>query len=191
MPSVEQNAFKLTDHWIRVHPEQGIKAVKPDQTLRSQVAPVREFLRIIVVDDKEKAAAVRQRLGRGDLFGNVAHDLSIDPTAPGGGYIGDMELSEMDPKLAAAAAQLPYGGTSDLIEQGNGGMVLHRLDRDFKFQANQLFDQAVALKERGDLKGSIQKVQQALDVYPTSYARLRLWEPPWERREMRNARHKF
>jgi superkiller protein 3 len=77
-----------------------------------------------------------------------------------------MALPEMDAKIAAAAAQLPYGSTSGFIPQGSGGIILHRLERDFKYNADQLFEQAVALKERGDRSGAIQKVEQALAVYP-------------------------
>jgi hypothetical protein len=53
MPAVEKNAFKLTDHWIRVHPEQGIRVAKQDALPRSTIVPQREFLRVIVVDDSD------------------------------------------------------------------------------------------------------------------------------------------
>ena len=45
----------MTDHWIRVHPEQGIKSPKHDESLRSQIQPLREFLRIIVTDDARES----------------------------------------------------------------------------------------------------------------------------------------
>lgn len=165
MPSVEKAEFHLVDHWIRVHPEQGIKAEQQDDALRSKVAPKREFLRIIVVNEGAQAA-VKQRLAKGDSFSAVAHDLSADPTAPGGGFIGEMALTDMDSTLAAEAARLPYGGTSGVIQQNGRVIVLHRLDRDFKYEANRLFEQAVALKKQGDLKGALKKNQQALDIYP-------------------------
>jgi tetratricopeptide (TPR) repeat protein len=166
MPSIEKNSFRLTDHWIRVHPEQGIEAKTPHEELRSTVTPKREFLRIIAVENSAQADAAQARLAKGESFGTVAHAVSIDPTAPGGGYIGGMELKDMSAKLAAAAANLPYGGTSGIVDSGDRHIILQRLPRDFKWKADQLFQQASALKERGDLKGAILKDQEALGIYP-------------------------
>ncbi|MBV8476933.1 MAG: peptidylprolyl isomerase [Acidobacteria bacterium] len=166
MPPIQKGAFLMTDHWIRVHPEQGLRAATHGDKLRSRVEPKREFLRIIVTEDRTKADAAAQRLSSGDSFSKVAHDMSIDPTAPGGGFIGDMDLSQMDAKLAAAAAQLLYGETSPVIDLRNRCIILHRLSRDFKWEANRLFEDATSLKSHGDVKGAIAKDQQALDVYP-------------------------
>ncbi len=166
MPTVDSNSFHLTDHWIRVHPEPGSKAQPDNASLRSQVVPRREFLRLIVTENDEQAKAATQRLAKGDSFSTVAHDLSVDATAPGGGYVGDMELSEMDPKLASSAAHLPYGGTSEVIKVGSNRMILYRLPRNFRWQADQLFLEASELKDRGNLSGAIAKNQEALQVYP-------------------------
>jgi tetratricopeptide (TPR) repeat protein len=137
-----------------------------DESLRSQVAPKREFLRMIVVESDEKASTAIQRLAKGESFSKVAHDLSIDPTAPGGGYVGDMELSDMNPRLAAAAAHLPHGGNSGVIEVGSNRIILYRLPRDFKWEADRLFREASDLNNRGDRAGAVEKDQQALQVYP-------------------------
>jgi tetratricopeptide (TPR) repeat protein len=166
MPSIQQGSFLMTDHWIRVHPEQAIKAAAHDDKLKSRVEPKREFLRIIVVEDRAKAEAASQRLASGPSFTDVAHSMSTDPTAPGGGFIGEMQLSQMDPKLSAAASELQYGATSPIVELGDRWIILHRMSRDFKWEANQLFLKASALKTSGDLKGAIDKDQQALQIYP-------------------------
>jgi predicted CXXCH cytochrome family protein len=166
MPRVDQGVFHMTDHWIRVHPEQGIQPAKHDENLRSQVAPLREFLRIIVVDERQKAEGVAERLADGEEFSDLAHDLSIDATAPGGGYAGEMWLPEMEPKLAAAAAKLGYGETSGIVDLGNRWMLLQRMPRDFKTGADALFEQASALKAAGDIKGALEKNRQALRIYP-------------------------
>jgi predicted CXXCH cytochrome family protein len=166
MPRVDQGVFHMTDHWIRVHPEQGIQSAKRDESLRSQVQPLREFLRILVVDERQKADSAADRLAKGESFFDVAKDLSIDNTAPGGGYFGEMWLSEMEPKLAAAAAQLGYGETSGIIDLENRWMMLQRMPRDFKEDADKLFEQAAALKAGGDIKGALEKDGQALKVYP-------------------------
>jgi predicted CXXCH cytochrome family protein len=166
MPRVDQGVFHMTDHWIRVHPEPGTGPAKQDKSLRSEVQPLREFLRILVVDEKQKADSAATRLAKGESFSDVAKDISIDNTAPGGGYFGEMWLSEMEPKLAAAAAQLGYGETSGIIDLENRWMMLQRMPRDFKEDADKLFEQASALKASGDIKGALEKDGQAIKIYP-------------------------
>jgi predicted CXXCH cytochrome family protein len=166
MPRMDQGVFHMRDHWIRVHPEQGIHAAKQDENLRTQVVPLREFLRILVVDQREKVESAVARLAQGADFSDVARDLSIDETAPGGGYVGEMWLAQMEPKLAAAAAKLGHGETSGVIDLGNRWMMLQRMSRDFKEDADKLFEQASALKAAGDIKGALEKDGQALKVYP-------------------------
>jgi predicted CXXCH cytochrome family protein len=166
MPQVDQGVFHMTDHWIRVHPERGIPSARHDVTLRSQIPPLREFLRIIVVDQRQKAEDVAARLAKGEEFSDLAHDFSIDDTASGGGYLGEMWLSEMQPKLAGAAAKLRYGEASSIVDVGDRWMLLQRLPRDFKTDADALFEQASALKAAGDIKGALEKDNQALRAYP-------------------------
>ena len=166
MPSVSENAFHLTDHWIRVHPEQNASVHQPDAALRSRVEPKHEFLRIIVVATHDEAVKAIQRLAKGESFTTVAHDVSMDPTASGGGYIGDMDLSQMDERLRSAAARLEYNETSGIIDLNNRCVILHRMPRDFKEQAAQVFQQATALKAKGDLKAAVEKDQEALRIYP-------------------------
>jgi len=166
MPLVDEGVFHMTDHWIRVHPEQGNKSAKHDESLRSQIPPGREFLRIIVTNEGAKAEMAAQRLLNGEAFFDVAHDVSTDATAPGGGYLGEMWLSQMDPKLAAAAARLKAGETSGIIDMGDRWIILQRMPRDFRWEAGQLFQQASALKLRGDIRGALRKDEEALKIYP-------------------------
>ncbi|HVN04813.1 MAG TPA: peptidylprolyl isomerase [Bryobacteraceae bacterium] len=166
MPRVDQGVFQMTDHWIRVHPEQGIHAAAHDPGLQPQFAPLREFLRILVVADREKAERAAAKIAQGNAFSDVAHDVSIDETAAVGGYAGEVWLSQMDPKLAAVAAKLGYGETSGIIDMGNRWMMLQRMPRDFKVGAEALFEQAAARKARGDSKDALAKDVEALRVYP-------------------------
>jgi len=167
MPSIPLNGFKVADHWIAVHPDQNIKAEKiPDADLRSLVAPKREYLELIATGDRAKAEGALHRLAGGDSFYDVAHETSMEPTAAAGGFVGDVQLSDMDPRLADAAAHLWYGETSGIIEQGSRYVILHRLPRDFKWQANELFLEAIRLRTLGDRKAAMAKAQAALKVYP-------------------------
>jgi predicted CXXCH cytochrome family protein len=166
MPGVDEGVFRLTDHWIRVHPEHGGVPARKDASLRSEVVPLREFLRIIVTDQEANARAAVERLAKGEAFFDVAHDISTDPTGPGGGYIGETWLAQMDSRLAAAAAKLRYEETSGVVDMGDRWAILHRMPRDFKLEAGRLFEEASALKARGEIKAALEKDQEALKIYP-------------------------
>lgn len=92
--------------------------------------------------------------------------MSMDPTASGGGYIGDMELSQMDARLRSAAANLDYGEMSGIIKLNDRCVILQRMPRDFKERAAQVFQQATAPNAKGDLKAAVEKGQEALRIYP-------------------------
>ncbi len=164
MQRVDSGTFHLTDHWIRTVPDG--KSRPRDESLRSQVTPVREFLRLIIVQNEQAKTEVSERLAKGESFAKLAHDLSVDGSAPGGGYIGEMKLAEMDSKLAEVAAHLPYGGISDFVQVGNAWMRLERMPHNFRWEANGLFQEAAALHEQGKLPAAVAKTQKALDVYP-------------------------
>ncbi len=107
-----------------------------------------------------------KRIASGEPFRDVARELSIDPSAGAGGYIGSTDLTQLNAALVPAAAKLWYGETSGVVDTGGRFVILDRLPRDFKWQADQLFQQASELKSRGDMKGALLKDQQALAVYP-------------------------
>ncbi len=135
MPTVQSDSFRLADHWIRVHPESGPPVQTRNKDFASQVIPKREYLRLIVVDSDGKMKTVQARLAKGDSFSTVAHDLSIDPTAPGGGFIGDMALADMDPQLAAAVAHLAHDANSDVVHISSNQMILHRSISRFQMES--------------------------------------------------------
>jgi len=166
MPVTDAGVFRLTDHWIRVHPEQGVTAARKEDSPRSRVRPLRQFLRIIVTENATTAQSAMERLAKGEAFFDVARDLSMDATAPGGGYLGEIWLAQMDAKLAAEAAKLSYGETSGVVEMGDRWVILGRMPRDFKLAANRLFEEASALKARGEIKSALEKDQEALKIYP-------------------------
>lgn len=166
MPAVQVDAFRVTDHWIRVQPELAPTQPTQNPAYRTQVIAKREFLRLISVATDEEMKAVTDRLAKGESFVSVAHALSRDQSAPAGGFIGDMALADMDPSLAAAAAHLEKGSDSDVIRVGNARLMLHRLSRDFRWDAGRLFHEAQSLNDQGDRSQAIKKAKQALDIYP-------------------------
>ena len=63
MPRVTKGSFTMVDHWIRVHPEQGVAANTHDDSLRTTVRPKREQLRMMVIEDQARATDSRRSPG--------------------------------------------------------------------------------------------------------------------------------
>ncbi len=166
MPGVQVDSFRVTDHWIRIQPDSSPRHRTQDPAFRSQVIPKREFLRLISVATDEDMKAVKERLAKGEPFGSVAHDLSVDQSAAAGGFIGDLALADMTPELRAAAVHLQKDSESDVIRVGNTLILLHRQSRDFRWIAGQLIREAQNLNDRGDRTLAIKEAKQALDSYP-------------------------
>ena len=164
MPAVEIGPFHLVDHQIRVHPEKGFPVHSNTDALQSQIPPKQECLRLIVTKTREDAEKAGQRLARGEPFSQVALDLST-VTLPGG-YLGSKQLTDLDNILAKVAVTMTYGETSGIIHDGDQWVILQRMPRDFKWQASQLEQQAEVLLRSGNPVAAIEKIQQALVVYP-------------------------
>lgn len=167
MPEVKKGSFHMVDHWIAVHPEQHTKVpAAREAAWNTRVRPRHVYLRIIVTDDAAKAEQAHARLQKGDAFFDVARELSLDPSATGGGYLGEMWLDRMDAKLADAAARLAPGGHSPVVDTGGRYVILARQPRDFRWQADQLQQQATTLRLQGRLDQAAEKYQEALRIYP-------------------------
>jgi predicted CXXCH cytochrome family protein len=175
MPGVQVDTFRVTDHWIRVLPDSPASTHHvQDPAFRSQVVPKREFLRVITVATDEDMKVVTDRLAKGESFSSVAHDLSKDENAQTGGFIGDVALADMDPGLAAVAAHLEQDSDSSVTRVGDTRVKLHRLSRDFRWDADRLYHEAQSLNEQGDRALAIKKAKQALDAYPYQLTGLNL-----------------
>ena len=68
MPDAVRGAFIMADHWIRVHPEQKTEVPAHNPAWRTTITPKRLFLRILVLDDEAKAAAIHKQLAGGRIF---------------------------------------------------------------------------------------------------------------------------
>ena len=165
MPSVQMGPLHLVDHVIRVHPEQIGPAATP-AGLRAQIPPVSEHLRIIATNSHDAAASAQTRLRSGESFYQVARELSVDQTAAIGGFLARKTLADLEPKQADEAARLNYGETSTVFESAGRWVILQRLPRDFRWQAEQLEKQAEELAARNEPVAAIGKAQEALIIYP-------------------------
>ena len=156
----------MVDHWIRVHPEQPVRPASHVQDLRSRVKPVSEFLRIIVLKDRGQAETVSRRLSQGEAFAALAREFSVDATAAIGGYLSAVRVADMDARLGEAASVLPYGERTGAIDMGDRWIMLQRMPRDFKWEAEQSHERAVTAKLQGDVRGALENEKQALETYP-------------------------
>jgi tetratricopeptide (TPR) repeat protein len=166
MPSVDVGPLHLVDHQIRVHPEQNVTAQSHDASLRSQINPVREVLRIIRNDDRDKIVEAKRQIEHGNSFYDVARALSEDATAAIGGYWGEKDVANLEPALIPVVTKLNYADISDITLASGKWCLIQRLPRTFKWQADQLQHEAEALLLRGEVSAALDKSQQALRVYP-------------------------
>jgi len=167
MPHQTRGAFIMADHWIRVHPEQKIDVAAHNLDWRTKVPPKHLYLRMIVFDKREKASAVRQQLLAGGSFFELARANSIDrATADTGGYLGDLDRSQLEPALSAAALKLQPGEISNIVASDGKYVTLQRLPRNFREDAAATFNQAMDLRKQGKLQESTNKLFDALKIYP-------------------------
>jgi predicted CXXCH cytochrome family protein len=166
MPAVDKGPLHLVDHLIRVHPEQNIKLPAGAIRVQTEITPIIEYLRLIATNTTESASAALDRLQQGESFYQVARDLSGDKSSVIGGYLGEVNLATLGSGLAERAAKLNYGETSSIVKSGDRWIILQRLPRDFRSDAERLEQEAEAIGAQGDSAGAVRKAQSALMIYP-------------------------
>ena len=81
-------------------------------------------LQIIRVETREAADSVVQRLKAGEAFDALASKLSIDASAPKGGYIGKVKLSALRPEIREALEGVEPGQMTAVVQTPAGYMIL-------------------------------------------------------------------
>jgi len=153
----------VADHWIRVHPEQRVPVTQDSPACRSQVTPRHEYLRMIAVDDRAKADALHQQIAAGASFFDLARANSTDrASAENGGYLGDVRGDQ----LPDAALALRPGELSGVVDLNGKYIILQRMPRNFREDAEAVFDKAMALRNRGDRQQAAAMMLEALKIYP-------------------------
>lgn len=166
MPEAQKGSFHMVDHWIRVHPEQGVKAGRRDPANHTTVAPKRLYLRWIVAESPAKAEEALGKLKAGEPFFSVAQQYSTDEHSMSGGYLGDMATTSVDPALAAAALKIDRGQFSPVVEVKGKPVIVYRMPRDFLYEAEQLNLEGTRLRESGHFAQAANKYLESLQVYP-------------------------
>ena len=162
-----RGAFVIAEHWIRVHPEQKVEVAAHNPAWRTTIAPKHLYLRTVVLDDRGKASAIRQQLLSGGSFFELARANSIDRgTGDNGGYMGDLNASQLDPAWSAAALKLQPGELSEVVEANGKYVMLQRMPRHFREDAEAVFNKAMDLRKQGKQQESINELLEALKIYP-------------------------
>src|SRR5579863_6468706 len=86
-------------------------------------------LEVIVVDTAMKAQEVLDRLKKGEDFATLSKQLSIDPSASNGGYLGDVDPASMRPELRTALQSLKPGELSRVVRVPTGFVILKVLSK--------------------------------------------------------------
>jgi len=167
MPDSIHGACHLANHWISVHPEQKTKVAAHNPAWRSTLTPKHLYLREIVSDDARKASALRQQLRAGGSFFELARANSLDKaTAINGGFMGDMQASQFDPAWSAAVLKLQYGEISDVVQANGKYLILKRLPRNFREDAEAKVNEAESLRKAGKQQESVAELIESLKIYP-------------------------
>ena len=162
-----RGAFVIAEHWIRVDPGQEIKVAARNPAWRTTIAPKHLYLRMVVLDSREKASAIRQQLLSGGSFFELARANSMDrETGENGGYLGDLEAGKLDPAWSAAALKLQPGELSDVVEANGKYVILQRMPRNFREDAEAVFNKAMDLRKQGKQQESMNEFLEALKIYP-------------------------
>jgi tetratricopeptide (TPR) repeat protein len=131
------------------------------------MTPKHLYLRMIELADRAKADEIRQQLTHGGSFFELARANSIDrDSAPGGGFLGDLETAQWNLAWSAAALQLEPGSLSEVIEGQRQYFILQRLPRTFRDDANAHFEKAMELRQAGNRQQSAAELLEALKIYP-------------------------
>jgi tetratricopeptide (TPR) repeat protein len=165
--ATDQPPFAISDHWIRVHPEQNVAVGQHLPAWRSTVPPKHVYLRMIAINDQPKADLIRQQLLSGASFFELARANSTDAsTSVNGGFLGDLDVSQLDPAWSKAALALEPGEVSNVIEVRGKYVILQKMPRNFREAAEFRFNNAMDLRKQGKRDESAHELLEALKIYP-------------------------
>ena len=104
-------------------------ATTPSVTLReiqvnATVDPVKKAPSVGALDDaREKAAAIRERIVKGEPFEKVAAEVSDSPSKANGGLIGPISRDEMNEELLKMIAKMKVGDITPVVNTATGAQL--------------------------------------------------------------------
>lgn len=150
-------------------PVERVEAEQYYRTHQQEFAlPERLRLHHLLVATAGEARRIEERLRAGEEFTALARELSLDPSAPGGGDQGEIAVDDLPPGFAAQVARLQPGEVSEPI-QASDGWHLFRLDerlearlRNFDEVEGEITDRL--RRQRGDALLA-RRLAEAADKY--------------------------
>ena len=120
-----------------------------------ETSGVKVNLQVIVLDTEARAQEALGRLKKGSKFADVAKEMSIDPNASSGGYVGETDASSLRPELRAAVEALQPGQVSGIVKVPTGFVIVKLLGRkqEQKGQSNVLASAAAGQVATGQGMG--------------------------------------
>jgi len=122
-----QNAYltkqieeRLTEERVQALYEEFVEANPPVEEIRASH---------ILVEQKEEAQAIAERVRGGEDFGDVARESSTGPSASSGGDLGYFQRGQMVPTFSEAAFALEVDQISDPVQTQFGWHVIKLTDR--------------------------------------------------------------
>jgi tetratricopeptide (TPR) repeat protein len=94
-----------------------------------QPEPRKVVLQSVVVESEARGEEVLRRIKAGEDFANIAKELSIDPSASNGGYLGEVDPAQLRPELREALVGLKPGETTNVIKVASGFVILKLLGK--------------------------------------------------------------
>lgn len=166
MPDAVKPPLHVADHWIRVHDNKA-SAQPPRREWRSTVIPKHLYLRMIALRTRQEAEDVRGQLVSGASFFELARAKSTDTSsAKNGGFLGDMAAARLYPAWSRSALALRPGELSQIIEAGGAYVIVERMPRNFREEAEQHYKKAMDFRKTGQQKQSAEELLEALKIYP-------------------------
>jgi predicted CXXCH cytochrome family protein len=167
MPDQTKPPLRVADHWIRVRPEKSGPVQKALAEWRTEVQPKHIYLRMIAVSERDKAESLREQIAAGGSFFDLARANSQDSgSARNGGYLGDLRTEQLPAAWAQTALALEPGELSQAVETGGSWLILQRLPRGFREDAEAHYNRAMDLRKTGQREQSAAELLEALKIYP-------------------------
>ena len=167
MPDAVKPPLHVADHWIRVHADKPVTHQREPTRVANHSTPKHLYLRMIAVENRQEAEDVRNQLSAGGSFFDLARAKSKDPdTAKNGGFLGDLTADQLDPSWARMALSLEPGELSGVTETKGRYLVLQRLPRNFREEAETYYNKAMDLRKNGLQQQSAAELLDALKIYP-------------------------
>lgn len=85
------------------------------------------YIRQILVDTREKAEEILNRIAEGELFEYLANNESLEPILIRGGFVGRFKHSELHPKIAEALTGQEVLSVPAIVETEKGILLVQRI----------------------------------------------------------------